>query len=412
MDTASRPGRSWLAALLLVLLAICAGALLKSFWSATQPQPDPSAAVSQPDEDQLPPLSVDEALQILADPEAPSLDRAAAMKAVAREGIRTAPPVVKLLDSPSVDVRLSAIALLGQWGPQAEVALPRLRELCADPDPRIGDAAMRALLKVSSNHESLRETLQEAVNRGPEGAASAALDALAQLNPPPLEDLERVAKTAQSPSLKGRALDHLGHMALRDEKLFRSLLKDGILRSRPEMVPALERLVEDEADDELHLGALIQLLGTPRATGSAVAGNARGRQYFAELVAATKRHRDTPRCEELINHLAQSEEKSVPALRALLKSTQHATRSHAASWLAKLTRNAAEVLPVLRESLKTDAPGTDHAVYGLQWLEPQSMAAQPELLELAKSSSPAGFAARRQLKQWGIDVPAPAPVDP
>jgi HEAT repeat protein len=411
MDSASHPGRSWLAGLLLVLLAICAAALLKSFWAAMQPEPVPPSTVTESDDDHLPTYGVDESLQVLADPDAPSLDRTAAMKAVARDKAGTLPRIIELLDSPSVDVRLSAINLLGEWQQDAKAAAPRLQELCADPDPQIRVASVRAVLKVSPNPEDLRETLQATLDRGPEPAARAALDGLLELDPPPtIEELQQLATAGQYPSIKGGALGRLNTLALQDQTLLRSLLKDGLLHPRPEMAPALETLVRDEADDELHLAALIQLLWTPSA-GSTVTSNARARKSFPEIVAATERHRDAPGCEKLIPFLAQSEAKSLPALRALLKSSQHATRCEAAASVAKFG-TAEEALPVLLECLKSDAPGTEHAVYGLQWLGDDARVAEPALRELAKNSTAAGLAARRRLKEWGIEVPEPATVDP
>ena len=357
MDTASHSGRSWLAALLLVLLAVCAGALVKAFWSATQPQPVPPAALSQPDEDHLPPLSVDEALRILADPEASSLERTPAADVIARQEARAVPQLVALLDSPSLKVQISAVALLGRLGPAAAVAGPRLQELCTSPEPQIRESAVPAAMRVHHDPEALRQTLREALALGPESVAINALNAMSQLDPQPIEDLEHVATTAESSGLKGVAVGYLAPHALRDRELLRRLLKKGVqFPGKPALAHQLEEIVHSEPDDAIHLAALLQLVlsnNPPQVGGVYQLPTAR---YFREMADGAKRHRDAPAFERLAILLSGPGERIQPVLRGLLQSKHHATRCHAALMLTATSREPQKMLPLLRELLKTDAP--------------------------------------------------------
>lgn len=225
MDTTTPRGRSWLAALLMVLLVACGVALVGAFWKTIQPQPESPNTLT---EEELPRLADEEALRVLTDPEASSLERTAASDVVASQGAKALPQLLTLLDHPSLDVRISAVVLLGRLGPDAAEVAPRLQALCTDSEPLLREVAVPAVMRVHRNPQALRDTLREALDLGPEPVSLKAVHALAHLDPPPLEDLERVATTAENPVLKDSAVRYLAPYVLKDRELLRRLLKHGV----------------------------------------------------------------------------------------------------------------------------------------------------------------------------------------
>ena len=62
-----------------------------------------------------------------------------------RIGTSAVPTLIRLLDDERTDIRLFAASMLGEIGPDAEDAIPALREVLSDRNERVRAAAQRSL---------------------------------------------------------------------------------------------------------------------------------------------------------------------------------------------------------------------------------------------------------------------------
>jgi HEAT repeat protein len=63
------------------------------------------------------------------------------------------PALIELLKDKDVKIRLDAVIGLGQFGAEAESALPELEKAKSDKDRRIRDAAKRAISRISGKED-------------------------------------------------------------------------------------------------------------------------------------------------------------------------------------------------------------------------------------------------------------------
>jgi HEAT repeat protein len=68
------------------------------------------------------------------------------------------PALVAKLKHPLAEVRWNAVTVLGEFGPEARVAVPLLRSLLRDPSDQVARAVHAALCRIDSCSGSLGDT--------------------------------------------------------------------------------------------------------------------------------------------------------------------------------------------------------------------------------------------------------------
>lgn len=410
MANPPRPSFSWLTAIVLVLLGGLMVLMLHTFWLEIDP-PEPAVAEESEESEEnvnadIPEFALADALRILNDAESPTRDRAAAVTSVERAGRQAAPDLVRMLESPSPVVRKQACHLLGRLGPAAPEAIPRLTDLCEEDDPEVRSAALAAVWAVDSDHERLRELLWRVARRGPRIVSQQALDCLATLHPSPIEEFFEIALENKGlpPRERLNVLAHLQSFATGDLGLVRRMLHSGLPANSESLRLDLETLVRTEQDDKVHQMAVLSLLAIPLTDIDTQ------RKYAPEILAAMHRHRDAPGGEEIVNCLQYVDDPGLKICRGLLDSRQPSVRYRAAHRLTLIQNEAAaDLLPLLREALKTETPDTVYGVWGVDNLGEAGKAALPDLLALRHSSNRSIAGQVRQvLRKWGVEGrPAP-----
>lgn len=397
MTAESPRQRSWLPIAVLGLVVVCTAWLAKSFWTQSESLDVPEVDSRQVEDEHLPKVSVEDAARVLADPQARALERAAALKTATTSGKQIVPHLVPLLQHASTEDREQVLELLRQLGPDAAEAAGPVRRLFADSEPRIREAAIRTASAIDPDTLALRAALFEALEAGPEAVSLRAIDALAELEPAPVDEFYALA-IARSP-LSDRATHHLRRFAIGKPQFLHRMLRDGLrFNGLPELREPLEDIVRTEPDDAIHLAALSALLQIDEGPSAR-----RQARYFDELLDGAKRHRDAPEFLFLMGSITPFDDLGAPILLELLSSTHHRTRCRAAYDLALRSPKTTDLVPVLRECLKSDQEGTVEAVLAAASLRDDGKALIPELAALAKGSdSPAAVAAQQQLKRWGV----------
>lgn len=316
------------------------------------------------------------------------------LKAGKAIGVKAVPGLLKMLASPSPNLRVLAIGVLGEMGVTAQEAAPDLAEALKDKEPGVRLAALNALPRLGPAAKKALLPVAKALGDPQERVAQAAartLPLLGAWTKAELPDLKIAAKDAQA-GVRMFAVRSLGELGKDAQEALPELTgaledKDSTIRSTaawalgelgPEGKPAVPGLVRaaKDKDKDVQLqalqslvkigqapgvvGALIEALKDPdKEVGRMAAGSLKqlgklGEADVPALVDVFRAGKREARFFALaaLEKVGPDAKEAVPALAAGLEDADKEVRQGSATTLGKIGPKAWQAVPALAKALE------------------------------------------------------------
>jgi hypothetical protein len=297
-----------------------------------------------------------------------SRDAGAALLKMGAPGKEHIPALTKLLDSPRDPVRLYAVAGLGEFGPDASAALPRVLALYTKEKPEDRTTVLRAAARLGPRQPEVLDLCTKALREGDVARSKVAVEALAAAGPDAalpglLLALDNADATVRETAEKALRQGPLGKERIKEltdaldgkKEPIRLLLLDVVVKfgaDAPETVAALTRLLKgpDGPVRKRSLALVAEMGPRAREAGPAVLGLMKDADAATrlELIDVLQKI-GAPELVQSVSYLVAGLKIEMP-----MDEEQQAQRKKIQDLLVKIGKPA---VPALRRALESDFRG-------------------------------------------------------
>jgi HEAT repeat protein len=332
-------------------------------------------------------------------------------------GIKAVPKLVQALKDEDPKVRLAAVTVLAEIGPEARAAIPALVNGFGDSDKGVRDQCVLALTRFgAASYPALRGALKQPG----ETVRVMALSTIIELGAPAKEFLADIVDVLKdpAPAVRAKAASVLGTMA-NDAKdalpVLAERINDSDLKVRLEAIQAVTKVGPSEGT----MPALIEALQEDNedVSRSALTALARIGPCGPASVPVLQKASTNPKARvriyaaSALGSMGPNAKAAIPDLQGLLQDTDNEVRKHATEALAKVdsnTESAGLLLASLLDNNPEVARGAIKALDKIARLSPKDV---PALIDALKSKDSVVRAfATSAIEKIGPDAKKAVPV--
>jgi HEAT repeat protein len=257
------------------------------------------------------------------------------IQALGRVGPEGADPLMKALDHENATIRPQVVMSLGQMGPAAKAAVPKLADMAKGGDANLRNNAINALMQIGPDARAAVPTLVENLKDPNQYVVTQSLQALRQIQPEPKTVMPDLQELLKSTNPYQRAM-------------------------------TADAMVAVDHENKTVLPVLIELLGDKQWWGTAVLALGRmgpnAKEAVPDLVKLLKTPPNPFARTQIVSALGQigpEAKAAVPALLDLIKAEKEINIRHAALGALKaIHADSKEVAPAMLALLKENDPNT------------------------------------------------------
>ena len=293
-------------------------------------------------------------------------ERKAAADSLAASGKAAVPELAAALESDSAPTRAAAAYALNEIGADAAAATPTLLEVIKDDDELVRALALSTLTQVGLDNDILLNVLVAAVQNESGLVRDIAAESLVNIGGDAVPALGRVLKNDAADDFAKRAAARLiGDINQADE------IGNDAIQS---IIPILTETLDD-GDSEVRIAAAKALGDFGPLADVAI-----------PALSRSLRGDDDNMTQTVINSLLKIGDQATPTLKEQLNSDDTITRLYAADAVWRITEDSSEILPTLIAVLSDgDVKDRELAALGLTYLGRQALPAVPAIQELVNN---------------------------
>ena len=293
-------------------------------------------------------------------------ERKAAADSLAASGKAAVPELAEALESDSAPTRAAAAYALNEIGADAAEATPTLLEVIKDDDELVRALALSTLTQVGLDNDILLNVLVAAVQNESGLVRDIAAESLVNIGSDAVPALGRVLENdAADDFVKRTAATLIGDINQADE------IGNDAIQS---ILPILTETLDDD-DSEVRIAAAKALGDFGPLADVAI-----------PALSRSLKGDDDNMTQAVINSLLRIGDQATPTLKEQLNSDDTITRLYAADAVWRITEDSSEILPTLIAVLSDgDVEDRELAALGLTYLGRQALPAVPAIQELVNN---------------------------